>query len=148
MRRTPIRGTRADLGYLYSLPALVIAALLLIGFGRTLLPGREPLIAALAAERHGKLDAVMARYTRRVTQMWTLFFALMVAETLLLPRFAPSQAWLAFAYGVNYLVVLVLFLGEFWLRRQCLPQVEHPSLGEYLRYLGQLPLRRLWSKRL
>jgi uncharacterized membrane protein len=80
--------------------------------------------------------------------MWTLFFALMIAEILLLPRFAPPQVWLVFAYGVNYLVVVVLFLGEFWLRRRCLPQVEHPSLGEYLRYLGHLPWRRLWSERL
>lgn len=137
----------ADRGYLYSMPALVIGVLLLIGFGRTLLPGQEPLITTLAAERHGPLDAATARYTRRVTQMWTLFFALMIAEILLLPHLAPPRVWPLFAYGVNYLVIIALFLGEFWLRRRCLPQVEHPSLGEYLRYLGSLPLHRLWGKR-
>jgi uncharacterized membrane protein len=137
----------ADLGHLYSMPALVVAVLLLIGFGRTLLPGQEPLITTLAAERHGPLDAATVRYTRRVTQMWTVFFGLMIAEILLLPHLAPPRVRPVFAYGVNYLVIVALFLGEFWLRRRFLPQVEHPSLGEYLRYLRNLPLHRLWGKR-
>jgi uncharacterized membrane protein len=110
------------------------------------LPGRKPLVSALASERHGILDTATARYTRRVTQMWTLFFALMVAELLLLQWFAAPETRLTFAYGINYLIIAVLFLGEFWLRRLCLPQIEHPNLRQYLRYLWRIPWRRFVAK--
>ena len=127
--------------YFYYLPPLFVNALLLFGFGRTLLPGRVPLISRLAADHHGPLDSKTARYTRRVTQMWALFFAAMIVETVLLQQLAPRELGSLVAGLVNYSVVIALFLLEFWWRRRCLPQIEHPSFIEYLRYLRPMPWR-------
>src|SRR6185436_6251882 len=42
-------------------------------FGRTLLPGREPLVTFIARLVHGPLPAPIMRYTRNVTRAWTAF---------------------------------------------------------------------------
>src|ERR1700730_6615078 len=46
---------------------------LLLLFGRTLLPGRQPLVTTLAIRLSGRLCAERDVYTRRVTQGWWLF---------------------------------------------------------------------------
>ena len=126
---------------LYYLPALLINTLLLIGFGRTLLPGRRPLISALAARARGSIDAATARYTRRLTAVWTLFFAAVIGELLLLAWLAPADPWPLYVNYLNYLLTLSLFVGEFWLRRYFLAHVEHPRFFDYLRFLAHTDWR-------
>jgi len=72
------------LGHLQSLPQLLLPVMipLLLGwtFGRTLLPGRTPLIDLVAREVHEvpQFEPRMTRYTRRVTALWTGIFAALV----------------------------------------------------------------------
>jgi uncharacterized membrane protein len=102
-------------GLMYLPPVLINAALLIL-FGRTLLPGVTPLVARVAALWRGTLDQEVARYTRRVTAAWTVFFAIMALESMALALFAPLHVWSLFTNFVNYLLVLLFFVVEYQLR--------------------------------
>jgi uncharacterized membrane protein len=118
----------------YTPPLLVNLGLLWL-FGRTLLPGRKPLITALAERARGVLEPRVTHYTRRVTQAWTLFIALLGVETLLLALWASPELWVLFAYGLNYVFIMVFFFAEYAFRRYWLADLEHPTLRQYLRFL-------------
>ena len=60
-------------------------------FAVTLAPGREPRIASFARLERGELPPDLARYTRRLTWLWTVFFFASAAIGLLLAAFAPLQ---------------------------------------------------------
>ena len=53
--------------------------LLAVLFGRTLLPGEEPMVARFARLMHGEIPDYVARYCRRVTVAWTIFFCSLFA---------------------------------------------------------------------
>lgn len=116
-------------------PPLLINLGLLWVFARTLLPGRKPLVSALAERSRGALEPRVAHYTRQVTQAWTLFIALMGLTTLLLALWASPELWALFAYGLNYLFIVLFFLAEYAFRRYWLADLEHLSLSQYLRFL-------------
>ena len=65
----------------------------LIGFGffQSLLPGRQPLCAMLAAKLHGELSAVEARYMRSATWIWALFYVLIAATVVVLFFLTPIR---------------------------------------------------------
>ena len=59
-------------------PTILIPLGLLIVFGTTLLPGKEPLVTDIGERARGPLSAEMRAYTRVVTQLWTLVFVLLL----------------------------------------------------------------------
>src|SRR5262249_58781310 len=54
---------------------VVINVFLCVLFGLTLRRGHEPLITRFARLEHDVLPPQVERYTRRLTVLWTLFFA-------------------------------------------------------------------------
>lgn len=134
------RGEGVNLMFL---PPVLINIALLILFGRTLLPGKTPLVARVAALWRGTLDEAVARYTRRVTMAWTVFFAIMVLESIVLALFAPIHIWSLFTNFLNYLMVLIFFIAEYQLRFCFLPDHKHLSFRAFCRLLFSTNLRRL-----
>lgn len=128
------------------LPALV-AGLVAWIFARTLLPDRVPLIgrAIVALDGAAQLnDPAVASYARRLTWTWTGYqTALAAIAALLAIRAGGGPNWLAlpgwnprmFGGIVLPLAVVVLFLGEFALRRRLLPQAPRHSLFDFVRNL-------------
>jgi uncharacterized membrane protein len=123
-------------------PTLVAA---LIGwiFARTLLPGRQPLIARMIAAIDGAhmLDDIgIRRYARRLTLIWAFYQVLLALAGLVLAVHVWScpdcTRWLPgpHLFGVVLLPAAVgaLMVGEFLLRRQLLPQAPHRSLVAFL----------------
>ena len=110
-------------------------------FARTLAPSQMPLVTRFAAIVRGYLHPDVARYTRRVTQAWALFFALLALESLLLALFAPVRLWSLFTNVINYLLVGVFFVVEYCVRIRCLAHLEHPSFIGFLRSLLKPELR-------
>lgn len=104
-----------------------------IFFGRSLRPGRQALISALAERVHRGLTPALAAYTRRLTTVWTAYFAAMAAASLLLFLFAPLQVWSIFANLVTPLAVAVMFVGEHLLRYRLHPEFERISLATAIR---------------
>lgn len=127
-------------------------------FGRTLQPGRMPLITRIVTTLDGvgvdRLQPGLAGYTRGLTLAWTLFLLLLAAVNLGLALIASPDGLLAqlgvrppwtitrsqwswFANLFNYGFVGVFFVGEFFLRQRRFPG-RYRSLAAFLRRLAGL----------
>lgn len=90
-------------------------------FGRSLLPGRTPLVTVFAGLLHEVMTPLLLAYTRRVTQAWTAFFAVMAALSLLLFFLVPIEAWSLFANILTWPLVVLGFVAENEVRKRVLP---------------------------
>jgi uncharacterized membrane protein len=124
----------ADAQTLLKFPPVAFNLALAAWFGRSLLPGEEPVIGWFArVERGAELPQDLAGYARGMTVIWTLFFIAMVFSALALALFADPGAWSVFTNGVDYLLVGVLFVGEYVYRRLRYPGHDHASLAHHIR---------------
>lgn len=119
-----------------------IHAGLCLWFGATLRGGRTALITAIALRLHRNMQPAMRDYTRRVTQVWTGYFAAMVLLSLGLYQWAPFSAWSLFANLWTPVSACALFVGEFVLRYRLHPEFERASLADAVRaYMDHSPAR-------
>ena len=107
-----------------------INASLAIAFGRTLLPGRQPLISGLAAVVHGQLTPRVAAYTRGATGAWALYFGLTAAASVLLFALAPLSVWSAFTTLFSLPLLAAMFAGEYLVRILVVPRSERAGFLE------------------
>jgi uncharacterized membrane protein len=119
-----------------------INASLAFAFGRTLLPGRQPLISGLAQIVHGKLSPCVAGYTRRVTWAWALYFGLTSAASVLLFSLAPLSVWSAFSTVFSLLFLTAMFAGEYLVRIFVVPRSERAGLVESIAAYRELARRK------
>ena len=106
---------------------------LLLLFGRTLLPERQPLVTTLAIRLSGRLSAERDVYTRRVTQAWCLFCLFQLACSALLFATAPVAVWSLFVNVLDLPLLCLMFLGEYAIRRYRFRYESHASLGDSIR---------------
>ena len=99
-------------------------------FGRTLLPGREPLVTQMARLVHGSIPPPIVAYARNVTWAWTLFFIAMGAVSMLLFVLAPLPAWSAFANLLLLPQVGLMFLAEYGYRTLKHRWFSHATLAQ------------------
>jgi uncharacterized membrane protein len=122
-------GVLAAAGLVHAIAHVALLAV----FGMTLRPGREPVITALA--RHmsrGHMTEDRARYTRRVTLAWCLYFVVQLLTSLLLLLLAPLVVWSFFVNVLNLPLIVLMFAGEMVVRRFALPHRPHYTLSEMM----------------
>jgi uncharacterized membrane protein len=95
-------------------PVLVNAALL-AAFGASLVSGM-PLVERMARLREPALPPAGVAYTRRVTQAWCVFFVLNGAIALGTALFASEAVWSLYNGVIAYLLMGLMFGGEYLLR--------------------------------
>ncbi|MDX1431806.1 MAG: hypothetical protein R3286_05090 [Gammaproteobacteria bacterium] len=134
------RGRPVDLVYL---PPVLVNVVLMFLFGRTLLPGRTPLVTRMATLLRGELDETYAGYTRRVTQAWTIFFVFLAVECVVLAKIAPLEVWSLVTNFVNYVLVFLFFAVEYRIRLVCLRGYPHLGFIEFFRVVAKADLRSL-----
>lgn len=127
---------RLDIYLLYA-PSLLVPLLLLMYFGKTLLSNEVPLITAIADAARGPLTPAMQVYTRRLTQAWCLIFILLMIETLVLLTFYSLATWSWASNFVNYILLAIIFVGEFEFRKKKFPDHNHPTFWDYIKIIGQ-----------
>ena len=93
-------------------PPIIISAMMLWIFSRTLMPKHEPLITSFARIIYHENSLEVQQYTRRVTQLWSLFFLVMLIESILLSLFVSPKIWSLFCNILNYAFIGLLFVGE------------------------------------
>lgn len=103
-------------------PVLVNAAFL-AAFGASLVSG-QPMIERLARLRQPVLPRTAIRYTRRVTQAWCVFFAANGAACLGTALFSTEAVWSLYTGVVAYLLMGLMFGGEYLLRMRFM-KVHH-----------------------
>ena len=140
----------ADAETLLKFPPVVLDLVMAAWFGRSLAPGEEPIVSWFARLIRGvELPPDLARYTRNSTIVWTAFLAGLGGLSAGLALFATPQAWSLFANGVSYLLVGVLFAGEYVYRRVRYRHHEHAPFAEVVRTViraGRLSPRRTARK--
>ena len=108
-----LRQGLPSLTVLYPLPSVFAFLLMLVVFGRTLAPGREPLVTGLARRVHGTLPPEIELYTRRVNWAWCVFFAAMALASALLFAFASLEIWSLFANVLTLPLIALMFVAEY-----------------------------------
>ncbi|HVF35224.1 MAG TPA: ketosynthase [Candidatus Saccharimonadia bacterium] len=151
--------------FLLYVPPVALNALAGWAFARTLAPGRTPLIEQFARVMHGAqpLDPGIPAYARRLTFTWAaLLFSIAAIDAVLAllavpggvlvragiaPPIAVPQAWWSlFANFLGWLLIGLLFAGEWLLRKRRFPVQPYRGFGEYARRLAAVG-PELWRAR-
>ncbi|MES2822093.1 MAG: hypothetical protein V4732_00730 [Pseudomonadota bacterium] len=128
--------------YLLYLTPIVIPLALLIFFGRTLLPGRIPLITAISDAARGPLTPEMQKYTKLLTQLWCVIFLLLILWSIILACLQRPDLWSWFTNVINYGLVGAFFVIEFIVRKKLFPEHNHPSFLQYIRIIIKADMRQ------
>lgn len=100
-------------------PASISASLLFL-FGSTLL--QPPTLVERIARLDGaKPSPALERYTRRVTEVWCLFFIINGTLAVYTALLASRETWAFYNGFLAYLLMGCLFAGERLARRRALP---------------------------
>lgn len=84
-----------------------------------------PPIAERAARiRYPDLPEALVAYTRRVTQAWCVFFGCNALVALWTVVLAPERVWFYYNGIIAYVLVGVMFGGEWFTRRRALKRVS------------------------
>ena len=97
-------------------------AMVAVGFGRSLLPGRVPACTLLADQLHGPLDPSEIAYTRRATLVWFGFYALLAASIVIVFFEASAHVWSLFVNFGSFGLMGLLFALDHAIRRRVLPR--------------------------
>jgi len=96
------------------LPPVAFNLMFALVFARTLRAGAVPMIEHFMRLHHGHdMPPELRGYARRLTIVWTALFAAGALTALLLAVFAPLEMWSLFANVINYLLIALLFIGQF-----------------------------------
>lgn len=99
-------------------------------FGRTLLPGEEPLATRVARAVLPSMPPEVVRYSRGVTVAWTVYFVVMAVLSLALYVGAGPARWSIFATLVSGPLVALMFVLEFTVRRFMVPASHRASIAQ------------------
>lgn len=102
--------------------------LLAMLFGRTLFGGREPLVTTFARIAHNGLTPALARYTRKVTIAWTVFFLALFATATALYAAGFTAAWSLLANLLSPILMALMFVVEYGIRHVVLPDIERMGI--------------------
>lgn len=122
--------------FLLYLPPVLIPLSLLALFGSSLRTGREPLISKIARFERGTLTEELARYTRRLTLLWSLLFAALAISAIVLAIAAPPRVWSLATNFIHYFVIGAAFAGEYAYRRWRFRHLPHAGFIANLRLIA------------
>lgn len=119
-----------------------INGMLFLGFGRTLVPGSQPLVSRFAELVHGTLSPLLARYTRGATWAWVIYFGLTAVVSVLLFALAPPAVWSAFVNLLSMPLLGAMFAGEYLVRRWLVPRSERSGFFQAMTAYRQFSERK------
>lgn len=133
---------------LMQLTPVVINTLLGSLFANSLVLQRVPLITRLASiMRGGVMPAQVVAYTRKLTFVWALFFFLLAATSLFLAIFSSLETWSLFANLLSYLLIICLFLGEYFFRCWYLGELVDYSFTDFIKGIFRIDYRHMFRRR-
>lgn len=106
-------------------------------FGRTLAPGREPIVTRLARSVRDTLPPELEAYTRRLTAAWCVFFAAQLAVSALLLGLGAVDAWSFFVNVLNFPLVVLMFAGDCAYRTIRYRHLPRTSIAKAMRAFAQ-----------
>jgi uncharacterized membrane protein len=85
---------------------------LLLWFGASLRPGREPVVTGFARRVRRTMPDKVVRYTRQVTIAWSVFFAAQLTGSAVLLLMAPEAVWSGFVNLLNLPLLAAMVVAE------------------------------------
>ena len=126
-----------DMSWILLLPPTLVSAGLCLLFGRTLLPGREPLITRFRRFCDGHLTPEICLYTRRWTVFWTVFLGFATIVSLFAALYVELAVW-SWMMNIGYpIAVAAIFLGEHLYRERYLAHFGPASVTRTLRAMAR-----------
>jgi len=95
---------------------VIVSSTLAALFGLSLFSGM-PMIERFARLRSGELDAYAIAYTRKLTGIWVGFFVLNGTVAAWTALYASIETWTLYNGLISYVLIGVLFVGEWPVRR-------------------------------
>jgi uncharacterized membrane protein len=95
-------------------PAMANVTMLLLFASSLLYP--PPLVERIARLQHPDLPPSGVIYTRRVTQVWCLFFVVNGTLALITARWCSFEIWSLYNGFIAYIMMGILFAGEYLVR--------------------------------
>jgi len=120
---------------------LTVNGVLLWFFASTLFNGRIPLITRFASLMRQDMPPAVLVYTRRATIAWSAYFLSMFILSLLLALYAPIELWSFFSNVLSYVLLVLMFLAEFTVRRLVVHEHMDYSFSEFLQRLRRVDFR-------
>lgn len=124
------------------LPQVLICMMFLLIFGRTLRPGSMPLITRISTDMRQGQSEVPLRYTRGLTWAWTLIFALLALEGLVLGLLA-SPGWVLKVNVLTWLLIGAFVACEYQYHSRRYPNPLERGFLDFARGLTRVDYRRL-----
>lgn len=114
-------------------PPVVIPLTIAIVFIHSLTGNNVPLVTDIGEKSRGPLSDEMRAYTRSVTKCWAIVLVAVALWSLILSWTPWVMLWSIVTNFVNYLLIGVMFIGEFLYRQYRFPKHDHPNLINYLK---------------
>jgi len=118
-----LAGFASEILALRFYPVIVSAALALV-FTVSLFSGM-PVIERFARLQTPSLDSFGVRYTRQLTKVWIGFFVANGLVSLLTALYATLETWTLYNGLISYILIAVLFVGEWPVRRIIKSRHQH-----------------------
>ena len=118
--------------YAFYIPPILLPAIIASVFFISLGPDKEPLITDIGEKARGPLSPELRSYTRRLTQLWAYLLTAMAIWSALLPWLASIWLWSIVTNFVNYIIVALFFVVEFFIRKKRFKEHRHPNFKQYL----------------
>jgi len=117
---------------------LIVNGVLLWFFSSSLVGARIPLVTRFASLMREDMPPAVLIYTRRVTIAWSGYFLSMFIFSLMLAIYAPIELWSFFSNVLSYVLLLLMFLAEFTVRRLLVHEHMDYSFTEFLQRLRRV----------
>jgi uncharacterized membrane protein len=132
------KGMVADL---YFLPPIVINLVIGAIFINGLRPNQTPVIEKYILLMEGAVSDRQRQYARWVTVAWSCLLVAMLIESIVLALYFSHETWSLFTNFINYLVLGLMFLGEYVVRIYTFPDEKHMQFMAYLNRLRKIRLK-------
>lgn len=132
------KGRVADL---YFLPPIVINLVIGAIFVNGLRRNQTPVIEKYILLMEGSISDRQQRYARWVTVAWACLLAILLIESIVLAAYFSRETWSLFTNFINYLVLGLMFLGEYIVRLFIFPDGQHMQFMDYLNRLRKIRLK-------
>lgn len=133
-----------DAKHLTYYPPILINGSIFLFIGSSLRRNKTPVITRFALLIDGEITLKQKIYCRHVSAAWAVLMFIILIETIVLAFFFPIEIWSLFVNLINYLLILVMFLAEFMVRRIIFKYDEILSFSMFLKSLEKVDVNKIF----
>lgn len=127
--------------YALYLPPIVLPAAMALWWAPTLRAGQTPFVTRIARSIRGELSPEHAAYTRGVTILWVAVFVALAAGGAAAALWGSPRLWSHVTNLLSPLLIGLVFVVEYAVRRWHLRHETHPGFVTFLRQVARSSVR-------